>query len=109
MGVLGLIIMSIINQVRLSCCWVVFGLGCDKRGKEVQGLKCDKCQNLDSEEHLLWCKGYADFRDHLNLENEKEQYLLKIVSKRSKENNENSVPIDHFLGQTEPSIILWDS
>ena len=28
-GGLGVIIMSNLNQVRLSCCWVGVGLGCD--------------------------------------------------------------------------------
>ena len=28
-GWLGLIIMSNLNRVRLSCCWVGVGLGCD--------------------------------------------------------------------------------
>ena len=55
---------------------------------KAEGWKCDECQNLDSEEHLLWCKGYETIREHLNLENEKElsSYLQKIVKKRSKEN-----------------------
>ena len=29
-GGLGVIIKSNLNRARLSCCWVVFGLGCDK-------------------------------------------------------------------------------
>ena len=28
-GGLGVIIKSNLNRARLSCCWVVFGLGCD--------------------------------------------------------------------------------
>ena len=32
-GGLGVIIESNLNRVRLSCCWVVFGLGCDNNGK----------------------------------------------------------------------------
>ena len=28
-GRLGVIIESNLNRVRLSCCWIVFGLGCD--------------------------------------------------------------------------------
>ena len=31
MGGLGVIIKSNLNRVRLSCCWVVFGLGCDNK------------------------------------------------------------------------------
>ena len=30
-GVLGVIIESNLNRVRLSCCWVGVGLGCDKQ------------------------------------------------------------------------------
>ena len=29
MGLLGVIIMSNLNRVRLSCCWIGVGLGCD--------------------------------------------------------------------------------
>ena len=45
------------------------------------GWKCDECQHLDSEEHLLWCKGYEEIREYLDIENEKElsSYLEKIV------------------------------
>ena len=27
---------------------------------KAEGWKCEECQNLDSEEHLLWCKGYEE-------------------------------------------------
>ena len=37
-----------------------------------EGWKCDECQNIDSEEHLLWCKGYEGIREHWNLYNEKD-------------------------------------
>ena len=48
--------------------------------------KCDECSNLDSEEHLLWCPGYEELREDLNLENDGDlsKYLQKIYLKRNK-------------------------
>ena len=53
---------------------------------EQQGWKCDACDNLDSEDHLLWCVGYTDLRESLNLEIDKDlsEYLQKIKTKRMK-------------------------
>ena len=34
-GGLGVIIESKLNRVRLSCCWVGVGLGCDNRSIEI--------------------------------------------------------------------------
>ena len=31
------------------------------------GWKCEECQNLDSEEHLLWCKGYEEIGEYLDI------------------------------------------
>ena len=56
------------------------------------GWKCEECSNLDSEEHILWCSGYEEFRENLDLENEKDlsKYLQKIYLKRSKRTIANS-------------------
>ena len=56
------------------------------------GWKCEECSNLDSEEHLLWCGGYEEFRENLDLENERDlsKYLQKIYLKRSKRKIANS-------------------
>ena len=53
---------------------------------EMQGWKWDDCGNLDSEDHLLWCEGYGDLRENLNLDLDKDlsEYLRKIHTKRSK-------------------------
>ena len=50
------------------------------------GWKCEDCSCLDSEDHLLWCEGYEDMRDGLDLEDEKQLsvYLHRIHLKRSK-------------------------
>ena len=37
-GRLGVIIKSNLNRVRLSCCWVGVGLGCDNNGININGL-----------------------------------------------------------------------
>ena len=54
---------------------------------ELQGWKCNECGNLDSEDHLLWCDGYMDLRESLNLGTDKDlsEYLQKIQIKRMKE------------------------
>ena len=36
MGGLGVIIESNLNQIRLSCCWVGVGLGCDNNNLYVR-------------------------------------------------------------------------
>ena len=40
LGGLGVIIMSNLNRVRLSCCWVGVGLGCDNCYIAVNRIKC---------------------------------------------------------------------
>ena len=46
--------------------------------------KCSECQNQDSETHLLWCPGYVDFREGLDLKNNSDlcSYLQKIFTMR---------------------------
>ena len=53
---------------------------------ELEGWKCNECGNLDSEDHLLWCVGYMDLRESLNLDTDKDlsQYLQNIKMKRMK-------------------------
>ena len=53
---------------------------------ELEGWKCNECVNLDSEDHLLWCVGYMDLRESLNLDTDKDlsQYLQNIKMKRMK-------------------------
>ena len=50
--------------------------------------KCQKCGNQDTESHLLWCLGYAEHRENLDLESDKDlcKYLQKIVQQRCQEN-----------------------
>ena len=49
--------------------------------------KCSNCSNKDTESHLLWCPGYADMRNGLNLNADADlcSYLQKIFSVRCKE------------------------
>ena len=49
--------------------------------------KCQKCLNQDSERHLLWCSGYADLRQGLDLSEDRDlcQYLQKINQSRCKD------------------------
>ena len=46
--------------------------------------KCSECQNQDSEIHLLWCPGYVDYREGLDLKSDSDlcTYLQKIFIKR---------------------------
>ena len=52
----------------------------------MQGWKFDDCGNLDFEDYLLWCEGYRDLRENLDLDEDKDltEYLTKIHSRRSK-------------------------
>ena len=54
---------------------------------EQQGWKCEECGNLDFEDHLLWCVGYSDLRESLdlNLDKDLSEYLQKIKNKRMKD------------------------
>ena len=49
--------------------------------------KCKECQNQDSESHLLWCPGYGDLREGLDLKENSDLciYLQKVFMLRSKE------------------------
>ena len=49
--------------------------------------KCSECQNQDSEIHLLWCPGYVDYREGLDLKNDSDlcTYLQKIFKQRCNE------------------------
>ena len=49
--------------------------------------KCKECQNQDSESHLLWCPGYEDLRDGLDLKENLDLcvYLQKVFIQRSRE------------------------
>ena len=48
--------------------------------------KCDECCKMDTESHLLWCEKYSNFRQSIDLKNDKDlcQYLHKIVQHRTK-------------------------
>ena len=49
--------------------------------------KCLECQNQDSEIHLLWCPGYVDHREGLDLKSDSDlcTYLQKIFIQRCNE------------------------
>ena len=49
--------------------------------------KCSECQNQDTEKHLLWCPGYAEHREGLDLKNDTDlcSYLQIIFNKRCNE------------------------
>ena len=46
--------------------------------------KCTACQNQDTEIHLLWCPGYEDIREGLDLKNDSDlcSYLQKVFTSR---------------------------
>ena len=49
--------------------------------------KCQKCGNQDTESHLLWCSGYSEKRENLDLDSDKDlcKYLQKIIQERCQE------------------------
>ena len=52
--------------------------------------KCKKCLYQDTEAHLLWCPGYQDMRQGLDLADNHDlcSYLQKIFTSRCKEEKE---------------------
>ena len=46
--------------------------------------KCDKCSNIDTQNHLLWCPYYKELRQGKDLQNNKDlcKYLNDIYNDR---------------------------
>ena len=65
--------------------------------------KCNKCGNIDTESHLLWCSKYENIRENLDLNQNKDlcKYLLKILSLRKKD-ADNSQKNCEIIGGPEP-------
>ena len=56
--------------------------------------KCDFCQNMDTESHLLWCKQFSHLRENKDLHSNKDlcNYLHEIMKIRESEKSKK--PID---------------
>ena len=56
--------------------------------------KCDHCQKMDSESHLIWCTAYKPLRENLNLNCNKDlsKYLQDILKLRTKEEEDMKKP-----------------
>ena len=52
--------------------------------------KCDHCQNIDTESHLLWCQYYKKLREDKDLNQNKDlcKYLSDILALRTKEDKQ---------------------
>ena len=52
--------------------------------------KCDRCQNVDTQSHLLWCPFYKKLRSGKDLQNNKDlcKYLCDIYKDRKKSDEE---------------------
>ena len=52
--------------------------------------KCDACQNLDTQSHLMWCPAYATLREGLDIDCDKDvvQYFQKVFKIRESLDNE---------------------
>ena len=48
--------------------------------------KCESCDNISTESHILWCSGFKHLREGLDLKSDKDlaNYLLEVVNIRSK-------------------------
>ena len=48
--------------------------------------KCDDCQSVDSQDHILWCPAYSLFRNEKNLEDDRDltKYFLQVLRFRDK-------------------------
>ena len=55
--------------------------------------KCNHCQKMDSESHLLWCDAYKELRQNKNLSNDKDlcKYLQDILRLRIKEETDDDI------------------
>ena len=67
-GGLGVIIKSNLNRVRLSCCWVVVGLGCDNKSYLVE---------------VSHDRGQCDLGKHKSLQNKSLVTIYMILRERS--------------------------
>ena len=47
--------------------------------------KCESCDNVSTESHILWCDGFKKLREGKDLKSDKDlaNYLLKVVKIRS--------------------------
>ena len=61
--------------------------------------KCSKCLNQDTEAHLLWCPGYQDMRQGLDLADNHDlcSYLQKIFTLRCNEEKGWKLKSSHDL------------
>ena len=43
--------------------------------------KCDDCESLDSQEHILWCPPYSAFRKDIDLDSDKDltKYFQQVL------------------------------
>ena len=48
--------------------------------------KCDDCTSIDSQDHILWCPAYSDFRKDMDLENDKDltKYFQQVLKFRDR-------------------------
>ena len=48
--------------------------------------KCESCDNISSESHILWCSGFQHLREGKDLKCDKDlaKYLVEVVKIRSK-------------------------
>ena len=54
--------------------------------------QCSGCSTkMDTMSHVLWCSGYSNLRENLDLDSDKDlaKYLLEVEKIRSKSNNSN--------------------
>ena len=49
--------------------------------------KCDDCESIDSQEHILWCPAYSSFRKDKNLDDDRDltRYFKQVLQFRDDE------------------------
>ena len=59
--------------------------------------KCEKCTNIDTQSHILWCPYYKHLRHHKDLNNNKDlcKYLKDIYNDRKKDDEKREVSEKH--------------
>ena len=50
--------------------------------------KCNVCQVLDTQEHIMWCPAYSSLRNGKDLKKDKDlvDYFRKVINIRNKDN-----------------------
>ena len=57
--------------------------------------KCENCENISTESHILWCSGFQHLREGKDLKSDKDlaKYLQAVVKIRSRNEDDSSTKV----------------